>query len=158
MVWMEANLSHVVDSMVMGRVVSEEIPSVERLLLRINHLRGGSGPSVLPCVRSTTGRGHLTAKELANALDLPAIRVQGLPEAELKSIMRPGLVPSKIRLHVAEAKLGFIDPTVESESRKGRAPFPLGNVLGKQLKAAEDDESIILGLRTATKQLPNHML
>jgi hypothetical protein len=124
-VGMEADLGHVVDPTVMGRLVLEETPSVERSLLKMKHLRGGSGPLVLPCVRATTGRvsRHLTAKKMSNALDLPATLVQGLPEWELKSIMRPGLVPSKIRSHVAEAILGFIDPTAENEGRKGRAQF-----------------------------------
>jgi hypothetical protein len=108
---------------------------------------------VLLCVQSTTGRvsRHLTAKEMLNALDLPATLVQGLPETELRSIMRPGLVPSKIRLHVAEAILGFLNPTAESEDRKRRAQFPLGNVVEKQARSAEDDDSITSGLTTVTQ-------
>jgi hypothetical protein len=152
-VGMEADLSHVVDSTVMGRVVSEETPSVERSLLKMKHLIGGSGPLVLPCVRATTGRvsWHLTAKEMSNALDLPATLVQGLAEWELKSIMRPGLVPSKIRSHVAEAILGFIDPTAKNEGRKRRAQFPLGNLVEKRARSGEDDEPIISGLTTVTQ-------
>jgi hypothetical protein len=98
---MEDDLSHVVDPTVMGRVVSEETPSVEQSLLMMTHLSVGSGPLVLPCVRSTTGRvsRHLTTKEIANALDLPATLIQGMPESEVKSFLQPGLVPSKIRSH-----------------------------------------------------------
>jgi hypothetical protein len=130
---MEADLSHLVDTTVMGRVVSEETPSVERSLLQMARLRGGSGPLVLPCVRSTTGQvsRHLTTKEISNALNLPATLVQGLPKSEVKSLLRPGLVPSKIRSRVAEAILEFIDPTAESEDRKRRAQFPLRNVVEK---------------------------
>jgi hypothetical protein len=97
---MEADLSHVMDLAVMGRVVSEETPGVEQSLLKMAHLSGGSGPLVLPCVRSTTGRvsRHLTTKEIANALDLPAtLLIQGMPESEVKSFLQPNLVPSKIR-------------------------------------------------------------
>jgi hypothetical protein len=150
---MEADLSHVVDPTVMGRVVSEETPSVERSLLKMKHLRGFSGPLVLPCVRATTGRvsRHLTAKEMSNALDLPVTLVQGLPEWELKSIMRPGLVPSKIRSHVAEAILGFMDPTAENEGRKRRAQFPLGNLVEKRARSGKDGELIILGLMAVTQ-------
>jgi hypothetical protein len=64
---------------------------------------------VLPCVRSTTGRRvsqHLTIKEMSNALDLPATLVQGLPDVEVRSILRPGLGPSKIRSHVAGCGFG----------------------------------------------------
>jgi hypothetical protein len=150
---MEADLSHVVDPTVMGRVVSEETPSVQRSLLKMKHLRGGSGPLVLLCVRATTGRvsRHLTVKEMSNALDLLATLVQGLPEWELKSIMRPRLVPSKIRWHVAEAILGLIDPTAENEGRKRRAQFPLGNLVEKRARSGEDDESIISGLTMVTQ-------
>jgi hypothetical protein len=78
---MEADLSHVVDPTVMGRAVSEETPSVERSLLKMAHLSGGSGPLVLPCVCSTTGRvnRHLTTKEIVNTLNLPATLIQGMP-------------------------------------------------------------------------------
>jgi hypothetical protein len=66
--------------------------------------------------------------------------------------MRPGLGPSKIRLHVAEAIMGFIDPTAESEGQKRRAQFPLGNVfVEKRARSAEDDESITSGLTTVTQ-------
>jgi hypothetical protein len=152
-VGMEADLSHVVDSTVMGRVVPEDTLSVERSLLKMSHLSGGSGALVLPCVRSTTGRvsRHLTVKEMSNTLDLPATLVQGLPEVELRSLLRPGLVPSKIRSHVAEAILEFIDPTAGSEGPKRRAQFsPIGAV-EKRARSGEDDELMVSGLTTLTE-------
>ncbi len=129
---MEANLRHVVDPIEMEG--SEETSSMERSLLRMAHLGEGSGPLVPLCVCSTTGQAshHLTTKEISNALDLPATFVQGLPAAEVKSLLCPGLVRSKIRLQVAEAILEFINPTSESESQKRSTQFALGNIVEKR--------------------------
>jgi hypothetical protein len=51
-------------------------------------------------------------------------------------------------LHVAEAILEFIDPTGESEDRKRKVPFPLGNVVEKRPLATGDENSIVLGVTT----------
>jgi hypothetical protein len=104
---------------------------VERSLLKMAHLSGGSGPLVLPCVRSTTGcvSCHLTTKEISNALDLPAT-LPGSGAARIGAEEPPAtgpIVPSKNRSYVAEAILELINP------------------------AAGDDESIVSGLTMVTQ-------